>query len=59
LGVPVVPVRLTGVRELLPKGRALPRPGHVTVRFGPALQFERGTPYPEAAAVIEAAVRAL
>ncbi len=59
LGVPVVPVRLTGVRELLPKGRALPRPGKVKVRFGPALRFERGTPYPEAAAAIEAAVRAL
>jgi long-chain acyl-CoA synthetase len=59
LGVPVVPVRLTGVRELLPKGRALPRPGKVKVRFGPALRFEPGIQYPEAAAAIEAAVRAL
>ncbi len=59
LGAPVVPVRLSGVRELLPKGRALPRRGHVAVRFGPAITFVRGTPYPEAAAAIEAAVRAL
>jgi long-chain acyl-CoA synthetase len=59
LGVPVVPVRLTGVRELLPKGRFLPRRGRIKVRFGPALRFEHGMPYPEAAAAIEAAVRAL
>lgn len=59
LAVPVVPVRLSGLHGLLPKGHRLPHRGQVTVRFGPALRCARGTPYVEAAAAIEAAVRAL
>ncbi|MGH2387628.1 MAG: lysophospholipid acyltransferase family protein, partial [Chloroflexota bacterium] len=59
LGVPVVPVRLSGLHGLLPKGRVMPHRSRVTVRFGSPLCCARGTPYPEAAAAIEAAVRAL
>jgi 1-acyl-sn-glycerol-3-phosphate acyltransferase len=35
--VPVVPCYLAGTAEMMPKGRALPVPGHVTVRFGEPL----------------------
>jgi long-chain acyl-CoA synthetase len=37
LGVPVVPTRIDGTHEALPKGRRLPRPRRVTVTFGSAL----------------------
>jgi long-chain acyl-CoA synthetase len=59
LQVPVVPVRLTGLHDVLPKGQAVPRRGRVTVHFGPALRFAPGTPYAEATQSIEAAVRSL
>jgi len=59
LGVPVVPLRLDGLYDVLPKGRALPRRGRVTVWIGPPLRIEPGTPYGEAAARIERAVRLL
>jgi long-chain acyl-CoA synthetase len=57
LGVPVVPVRLEGLRDVLPKGRAVPRRAPVRVRFGAPLRFARGTAYADAAAAIEQAVR--
>jgi long-chain acyl-CoA synthetase len=59
LGVPVVPVRLEGLRDVLPKGRALPRRAPVRVRFGQPLRFPKGTPYDDAAAAMERAVREL
>jgi 1-acyl-sn-glycerol-3-phosphate acyltransferase len=39
LGVPVVPAYIEGTHRILPKGRSMPRPGPVTVRFGEALSF--------------------
>lgn len=39
LQVPVVPITVSGGRDVLPKGRALPRPAPVTVRFGLPLRF--------------------
>jgi 1-acyl-sn-glycerol-3-phosphate acyltransferase len=39
LGVPVVPAHIGGARNILPKGRFLPRLGTVTVRFGEPIQF--------------------
>ena len=39
LNVPVVPVYLKGTFESLPKGRTVPRPSRVAVRFGPAVDF--------------------
>jgi 1-acyl-sn-glycerol-3-phosphate acyltransferase len=36
-GVPVVPVAIGGTHRILPKGSLLPRPGHVTVRVGEAV----------------------
>lgn len=37
LGVPVVPANIEGTHNILPKGRSMPRPGPLTVRFGQAL----------------------
>jgi 1-acyl-sn-glycerol-3-phosphate acyltransferase len=40
LGVPVVPAYIEGARRILAKGKSMPRPGSVTVRFGEPIQFE-------------------
>lgn len=37
LNVPVVPAYIEGAHHILPKGRYMPRPGPVTVRFGEPL----------------------
>ena len=39
LGVPVVPAYIEGARRILAKGKFLPRPGSVTVRFGEPIRF--------------------
>ncbi|MFO8027249.1 MAG: AMP-binding protein [Opitutales bacterium] len=36
--LPIIPVRIEGTDEALPKGRRLPRRGEVNVRFGEALE---------------------
>jgi 1-acyl-sn-glycerol-3-phosphate acyltransferase len=38
-GAPVVPIGVTGTREVWPPRAWLPRPGPVAVRFGPPLDF--------------------
>jgi 1-acyl-sn-glycerol-3-phosphate acyltransferase len=38
-GAPVVPTYVRGSGQALPRGRRLPRPGRVTVTFGPPLRF--------------------
>jgi long-chain acyl-CoA synthetase len=58
LGMKVVPVRITGLDRVLNRTARFPTPGHVTVRFGPALTFD-GEDYTEIAKRVEAAVRAL
>ncbi|MEU8570478.1 lysophospholipid acyltransferase family protein [Streptomyces pathocidini] len=40
-GVPVVPCAMVGTFELQPPGRALPRLGRVTIRFGEPIDFSR------------------
>jgi long-chain acyl-CoA synthetase len=42
LGVPVVPVHIDGASKIMPKGRSIPRRADVTVRFGEAVEYERG-----------------
>jgi long-chain acyl-CoA synthetase len=59
LGLPVVPIRTCGLFDVLPKGRAIPRPGRVTVHVGVPLEFEPATPMRQVTATIEAALRAL
>ena len=39
LGVPVVPAYIEGARGILAKGKFVPRPGSVTVRFGEPIRF--------------------
>ena len=50
LGVPIVPVRITGTHDALPAGRSLPRRGKVTVTFGEPITMdayrEAGTTLP-------------
>ncbi len=58
MGVPVVPVWVSGTKALLPKNGALPRRSRVSVRFGVPLRFHQGASYIEANAAIERAVRA-
>src|SRR5215471_15525905 len=38
---PIVPVGITGTYDAMPSGRAWPVPGHVQVRFGKPLTFDR------------------
>lgn len=59
LACPVVPAHLAGLHDVLPKGRHVPRPGRVRVRFGPPLRFAAGIRPDVVAAAVEAAVRRL
>jgi len=36
-GVPIVPISFNGSYEVLPKGKLLPKSGHITIRVGPAI----------------------
>jgi len=57
--VPVVPVYVGGLFDVMPKGRSLPRRGRASVAFGEPLYFEVGTRPAEATAAMEAVVRSL
>jgi 1-acyl-sn-glycerol-3-phosphate acyltransferase len=46
LGVPVVPAYIEGARNILAKGKFIPRPGKVTVRFGEPIQFKSNSSDP-------------
>lgn len=46
LGVPVVPAYIEGARNILAKGKFMPRPGRVTVRFGEPIQFKSNSSDP-------------
>ena len=59
LGVPVVPVSVSGTKELMPDRRLIPRRGPVDIRFGEALRFSPEVSYAEAARAIENAVNTL
>ena len=55
LAVPLVPIRITGMEKVLPRGAALPRRGKVTIRLGKPLVFRGETP----AEIVAAAQRAV
>jgi long-chain acyl-CoA synthetase len=59
LEVPVVSCRIEGIENVLPKHGYVPHRAPITVSFGRPIRFARGTPYDEASAAIEDAVRAL
>lgn len=40
-GAPVVPVRVFGLHELWGRRKILPRPGHIAIKFGMPLRFDR------------------
>src|SRR5437763_15130350 len=56
LGIPVVPVRITGIERVLKVGWNFARPGWVRVRFGEPLML-RGEAYGELSRRVENAVR--
>ena len=58
LGVPIVPVRLDGVHEVLQVGWRMARPGRVRVAFGAPIRLV-GDDYAVLARQVEAAVKAL
>jgi len=39
LGIPVVPIRISGTGQILPPGASFPKPGQATVTFGEPLRF--------------------
>jgi long-chain acyl-CoA synthetase len=59
LGLPVVPIYLDGPFQVLPKGRTVPRPARIRVIIGEPVQVDPGLGNREAAAQLEAALRAL
>jgi long-chain acyl-CoA synthetase len=59
LGVPVIPLHIAGLQDVLPKGRLIPRHGPVTVTIGAPIQFPLDTPTATATVILENAVRAL
>jgi long-chain acyl-CoA synthetase len=44
LGIPVVPIRISGTDRVLPHGASFPKRGEVTVTFGKALRFRNEDP---------------
>lgn len=56
--LPVLPVRIDGLREILPLNKNWPRRGKVTVKIGKLMTFEGGT-YSSIAQQLESAVRQL
>jgi long-chain acyl-CoA synthetase len=56
---PVVPVKLRGLFEILPKGKSIPRRGTAQVIFGAPVAFEGEHDHARIAAGIEDALRAL
>jgi long-chain acyl-CoA synthetase len=44
LGIPVVPIKISGTREVLPPGSSVPKRGKVTVTFGTPLRFRYEEP---------------
>jgi len=49
LGIPVVPIKISGTEEVLPPDASLPKRGRVTVTFGKPLRFR----YEEPAEIVE------
>ena len=57
LRVPVVPVHLQGLFDVLPAHRTWPRPGRAHVRFGAPVDLKGTLVYEEAARRVERAVK--
>jgi 1-acyl-sn-glycerol-3-phosphate acyltransferase len=57
--VPVVPVYIEGLREVMPKGVREPRPGAVSARIGDPVSLEGTESVPDGTAMLENAMREL
>jgi len=55
-GVPVVPIYMEGLRDVMPKGQRTPRPAAVHIRIGAPVRIEPRTAVPEGTAQLERAV---
>jgi long-chain acyl-CoA synthetase len=55
LGIPVVPIKVSGTDQVLPPGAGFPTKGRVTVTFGKPLRFR----FEEPAEIVETARRAV
>jgi long-chain acyl-CoA synthetase len=55
LGIPVVPIKISGTEHVLPPGAGFPKRGRVTVSFGEPLRFR----YEEPAEIVEQTRRAV
>lgn len=58
-GVPVIPVYIEGLRDVMPKGQREPRPAAVSARVGAPVSLAGAASVPEATAMLEDAMRAL
>jgi 1-acyl-sn-glycerol-3-phosphate acyltransferase len=58
-GVPVIPIYIEGLRDIMPKGERVPRPGPVTARIGPPVSVAGAASAAEATLLLEDAMRAL
>jgi long-chain acyl-CoA synthetase len=59
LGIPIVPIHLSGLHTVLPKGSLVPRRGPVEVTIGKPLHFLPGMDYVQAAQQLEREIRRL
>ena len=59
LGIPVIPVRLIGLADILPKGRNIPRRGRGAIHIGKPIHVTPLMTYDQATETIRAAVAAL
>jgi len=59
VGVPIVPAYVDGMYEVMPRFRRVPKPGRVSVTFGPPVGAEPGEDYDGFIARVESAVREL
>ncbi len=57
--VPVIPLWIEGLREVMPKGQRTPRPGHVRARIGPPVWLNDVTSVADGTEMLENAMRAL
>jgi 1-acyl-sn-glycerol-3-phosphate acyltransferase len=57
--VPVIPVYIEGLRNVMPKGQRTPRPAAVSARVGAPVSLEGVASVPEGTALLENAMRAL
>ncbi len=59
LGIPTVPILLSGLHKILPKGSRVPRRGPVEMTIGPPVQFLPGMDYVQATRQLEREIRRL